>query len=136
MPSNLIPIVALTQSIENELAWWRIEPKSSEAFPCFFSVSTTRPRRRSENRTLSVAFKYRIRSICIFRHCNAYILVISLLYCPIFVYINVQCEILHETHRILNIFTGKKMSSIQRFKRLVHVALSNYFSNSLLDLIC
>jgi len=29
MPSNLIPIAILTQSIEKELAWWRIEPKNS-----------------------------------------------------------------------------------------------------------
>jgi len=43
VPSNLIPIAALTQSIENELAWWRIEPRSSTTFRCFFSVSTTTP---------------------------------------------------------------------------------------------
>jgi len=36
VPSNLIPIAALIQSIENKLAWWRID--------CFFSsVSTTVP---------------------------------------------------------------------------------------------
>jgi len=48
MPSNLILIAALTQSIENELAWWRMESKNSAAFLCFFSAF--RPRRRSENR--------------------------------------------------------------------------------------
>jgi len=39
-----MPIAALTQSIENELAWCRIEPKNSATFRCFFSsVSTTAP---------------------------------------------------------------------------------------------
>jgi len=38
VPSNLVPITALSQSIENKLAWWRIEPKNSAAFRCFFSV--------------------------------------------------------------------------------------------------
>jgi len=69
VPSNLIPIAALTQSIENELTWWRIEPKNSEALRCFFPAF--RSRRRSENRVQNVAFKHRIRSICIYRHCNA-----------------------------------------------------------------
>jgi len=41
-------MVALTQSIENELAWKRIEPKNSAAFRCFFPAF--RSRRRSENR--------------------------------------------------------------------------------------
>jgi len=36
VPTNLIPIVALTQIIENELAWWRIEPENSAAFRCLF----------------------------------------------------------------------------------------------------
>jgi len=53
VPSNLIPIAAVTQSIEKELARWRIEPKNSAALRCF------------------VAFKHRIRSICLYRHCNA-----------------------------------------------------------------
>jgi len=47
VPFNLISIAALTQSIEKELAWWRIEPKNS------------------------AAFRHRIRSICLYRHCNA-----------------------------------------------------------------
>jgi len=49
MPSNLIPIAALTQSIQKELAWRRIEPKNSAAFRCFFSAF--RLRRRSEKRS-------------------------------------------------------------------------------------
>jgi len=60
---------ALTQSIKNELAWRRIEPKNSAAFHCFFPAF--RPRRRSENSLKNVAFKHRIRSICLYRHCNA-----------------------------------------------------------------
>jgi len=38
VPSNLILIAVLTQSIENELAWWRIESKNSAALRCFFSA--------------------------------------------------------------------------------------------------
>jgi len=49
VPSNLIPIAALIHSIETELAWWRIEPKYSAAFCCFY-FSALRPRRCSENR--------------------------------------------------------------------------------------
>jgi len=42
VPSNLIPIAALTQSIKKELT--SIEPKNSAAFRCFFSsVSTMAP---------------------------------------------------------------------------------------------
>jgi len=37
----------------------------------FPSVSITRPRRRSENTEQNVAFKHRIRSICLYRHYNA-----------------------------------------------------------------
>jgi len=36
VPSNGILIAALIQSIENKLAWWRIESKNSAAFRCFF----------------------------------------------------------------------------------------------------
>jgi len=36
VPSNLMPIAALTQCIENEFARWRIEPKNFAAFACFF----------------------------------------------------------------------------------------------------
>jgi len=32
VPSSLIPIAALNQNIENELTWWRIEPKNSAVF--------------------------------------------------------------------------------------------------------
>jgi len=71
VPFNLIPIAALTQSIEGELAWWRIEPKYSG---CFFStVSTSRLWRRSENRAQNVAFD-RYASVGTAMH---YILVIS-----------------------------------------------------------
>jgi len=42
--SNLLHIASLTQSIENKLACWRIEPKNTAAFCCYFSsVSTTAP---------------------------------------------------------------------------------------------
>jgi len=37
----------------------------------FSRVSTTPPRRRSENRAENFAFKHRIRSIWLYRHCNA-----------------------------------------------------------------
>jgi len=47
--SNLMPIAALTQSIENESAWWRIEPKNSAVFRCFY-FPAFRPRRCTENR--------------------------------------------------------------------------------------
>jgi len=36
MPSNLIPIAALIQSVEKALALWRIETKNSAAFAAFF----------------------------------------------------------------------------------------------------
>jgi len=49
VPSNLIPIAALTQRIENKSAWWRIEPKNFAAFRCFSFQRFVRPRRRSEN---------------------------------------------------------------------------------------
>jgi len=35
VPTNLIPIAALTQIMDNKLAWWRIEPKNSATFRCF-----------------------------------------------------------------------------------------------------
>jgi len=44
VPSNLILIAALSQSIENELAWWRIEPKILQYSTAFISrVSITAP---------------------------------------------------------------------------------------------
>jgi len=69
VPSYLILIAALNQSIKKQLAWWRIEPKNSAAYRCFFPAF--RPRRSSENRAQIVAFKHRIRSICLYGHCNA-----------------------------------------------------------------
>jgi len=36
VPSKLVLIAALIQSIENELAWWRIEAKNSAALRCLF----------------------------------------------------------------------------------------------------
>jgi len=73
VPSNLIPIAAPTQSIENKLAWWKIEPKNSAAFRFFYfqRFNYSRLRGRSENRAQNVAFKHRIRSICLDRHCYA-----------------------------------------------------------------
>jgi len=44
VPSNIITIAALTQSIENELAWWRTEPCSIPLL--FSSVSTMAPLRK------------------------------------------------------------------------------------------
>jgi len=56
---HLIPIAALTQSIENELVWWKIELKNFAAFRCFFSsVSTTAPLWKIERKMshLDIAF--------------------------------------------------------------------------------
>jgi len=44
---HLIPIAAITQSFENELAWWRIEPKILQHSAAFFTAFW--PRRCSEN---------------------------------------------------------------------------------------
>jgi len=50
VPSNLIPIAALTQSVENKLAWWRIEnSKILEHIPLLL-FPAFRPRRSVENR--------------------------------------------------------------------------------------
>jgi len=62
VPSNLIPIAALKKN-------WH----DGESNPKILqhSAATFRLRRRSENRAQNVTFKHRIRSICLYRHCNA-----------------------------------------------------------------
>jgi len=79
VPSNLIPIAALIQSIKNELAWWESNPKILQQLNrwkiylliYFSAIQNTKSWRRSENRAQNVAFKHHIRSICLYRHCNA-----------------------------------------------------------------
>jgi len=58
VPSNVILIAALTQSIENKLAWWRIEPKNSAAFRCFSTFRLRRAALKMERKVshLNIAF--------------------------------------------------------------------------------
>jgi len=77
VPSNLIPIAALTQSIENELAWWRIETKNSAAFAAFFSPAF-RPRPLDQSAALKLKIERKMSHLnnafdryASYRHCNA-----------------------------------------------------------------